>query len=310
MIGLVGKAAAGGTGLLVAAAAILTSGLQALATPTVTPTTTASTDIPAAYLRDYQHAATACPNLTWTLLAGVGKVESDHGRAASLVSPTGAQGPMQFEPATWARYGVDADSDGHADPFDPADAIAAAADYLCALGVGHNPTNALIAYNCGNTGPACQAASADYAALVLSWAARYGRATTSTTAAGPVAAQAIRAALAQVGTPYLWGGESRSGFDCSGLIQWSYAHAGITLPRVSQAQYDAGPHLPAGAPLQPGDLVFFGGGPTDVHHVGLYLGNDRMVDAPHTGAFVRVEPITGFDPPYVGATRPANGAHR
>jgi cell wall-associated NlpC family hydrolase len=301
---MIGALAAAALGSLLAVTAVLTAGLQATDTPTLTPTAVAVADIPAGYLRDYQVSAGACPGLTWTLLAGVGKVESDQGRDAG-VSSAGAIGPMQFERATWARWGLDGDGDGIKDPRDAADAIPAAADYLCALGAGRNPRSALIAYNCGTTGPACQAASAPYAALVLSWAARYGRAARST-AAGPVAALAIRAALAEVGVPYLWGGESRSGFDCSGLMQWSYARAGIMLPRVAQDQYDAGPLVPPGAPLQPGDLVFFGGGPSEVHHVGMYLGDGRMVDAPHTGAFVRVEPITGFDPAYVGASRPAD----
>ncbi|MHB1486589.1 MAG: C40 family peptidase [Acidimicrobiales bacterium] len=91
--------------------------------------------------------------------------------------------------------------------------------------------------------------------------------------------------------------------------------AGITLPRVAQDQSDAGPQLPAGTPLEPGDLVFFGSGPGDVFHVGLYIGveNGRtvMVDARHTGADVRVEPFPtmpgaawGASDVYAGATRP------
>ena len=137
----------------------------------------------------------------------------------------------------------------------------------------------------------------------MQWASRYGRQQATT----PAAAAAIRAALDQLGTPYVWGGTSPAGFDCSGLTQWAYAHAGVILPRVAQDQYDSTPKVPAGAPLTPGDLLFFGDGPTTVDHVGIYLGNGRMVDAPHTGAVVRVEPIAGFNPPYVGATRPAWG---
>jgi cell wall-associated NlpC family hydrolase len=93
-----------------------------------------------------------------------------------------------------------------------------------------------------------------------------------------------------VGTPYIWGGEAPGvGFDCSGLVQAAYKAAGISLPRVAQDQFDATAKLGPGNPLQPGDLVFFGGGPTDVTHVGIYIGNGQMVDAPHTGADVRVE---------------------
>ena len=245
------------------------------------------------------------------MLAGVGKVESDHGRSSELVSSAGAEGPMQFLPGTWAGYGADGDGDGRADPFDPADAVPAAARYLCALDVGRNVRTALVSYNCGNPGPACAAAAAGYTARVLSFAAGYAAGAPASTAGvgavapGPAAQLAVRAALAQLGTPYLWGGGEPGGFDCSGLVQFAYAAAGVALPRVAQDQYAAGPRLPAGAPLAAGDLVFFGTGPTAVSHVGLSLGDGRMVDAPHTGALVRVDVIDLAGRGYVGATRPA-----
>ena len=293
-----GAAFAGGCGV------VLVAGVQAAAPARLTATATASSDIPAAYLRLYIAAADRCPGLSWTVLAGVGKVESDHGRIDGP-STAGAVGPMQFEPATWRRYGVDGDDDGQTDPLDPADAIPAAADYLCALGVVDRPRDALVSYNCGTVTGRCQAASAGYVAAVLGWAARYGAAPLSgPVAAGPVATLAIATALAQVGTPYIWGGETPGGFDCSGLVQYSYAAAGLGLPRVAQDQFDSGPRLPADATLTAGDLVFFGSSVTAVDHVGIYLGDGRMVDAPHTGALVRVEPVDLSGPSYVGATRP------
>jgi cell wall-associated NlpC family hydrolase len=117
------------------------------------------------------------------------------------------------------------------------------------------------------------------------------------------AARALSWALAQLGTPYRWGGEGDGGFDCSGLVQAAFDAAGVRLPRVAQDQFDAGPHLAAGTALLPGDLVFFGSSALDVDHVGIVVSTGEMVDAPHTGAFVRVEPI--FSDGYVGATRPA-----
>jgi cell wall-associated NlpC family hydrolase len=285
---------------LVALAGLIVSGLQAASPAAYAATSLGISDIPHRYLSLYQRAAARCPGLAWPVLAGVGKVESDHGRG-DLVSVTSAAGPMQFEPATWAAYGVDGDGDGTADPFDPADAIPAAADYLCSLGVAGNVHDALIAYNCGNPGPACQAVSAAYAAAVLEWAGRYGAAAPSV--AAPTVEVAVRAALSQLGKPYVWAGETPApGFDCSGLAQWAYAHAGVQLPRVAQAQYDAGPRLPAGTVPRRGDLVFFGA-VTNVHHVGIYLGDGRMVDAPHTGAHVRTEPVAGFGH-IAGYTRP------
>jgi cell wall-associated NlpC family hydrolase len=135
----------------------------------------------------------------------------------------------------------------------------------------------------------------------------------SAIAAGEVA---VAWALRQVGTPYAWGGETPGvGFDCSGLTQAAYRVAGIALPRVAQDQFDAGPQLGTGTLLEPGDLVFFGDGPSGVTHVGLYVGvqdgKAMMVDAPHTGADVRVEvfPTTigaSWGPDVVvGFTRPA-----
>ncbi|MFA1545667.1 lytic transglycosylase domain-containing protein [Actinomadura chokoriensis] len=87
------------------------------------------------YLDLYKKAATTCPGLSWTVLAAIGQVESDHGRNAGQ-SSAGALGPMQFMPATWKAYGVDGDGDGKADITNPFDAIPGAAKYLCANGAG------------------------------------------------------------------------------------------------------------------------------------------------------------------------------
>jgi cell wall-associated NlpC family hydrolase len=116
------------------------------------------------------------------------------------------------------------------------------------------------------------------------------------------ARKVVDTALSVVGVPYVTGGSTPGGFDCSGLTLYSYDAAGIALPRVAADQFAATPHVTA-ASLQPGDLLFFYPGVT---HVGIYVGNGQMVDAPHTGAAVRVESYQYFGP-LVGATRPVLG---
>jgi len=105
------------------------------------------------------------------------------------------------------------------------------------------------------------------------------------------AAAAIAYARAQIGKPYQWGGSGPNSFDCSGLTMMAWAAGGVSLPHYSAAQYADTAHIPI-ADLEPGDLVFFG---SDIHHVGLYIGNGEMIDAPDTGAFVRVDSIYWSD---------------
>lgn len=108
---------------------------------------------------------------------------------------------------------------------------------------------------------------------------------------------AMNIALAQRGKPYEWGAAGPDSFDCSGLVEWAYAQAGMPgLPHSSQLQSTMGVAV-SRANLEPGDLVFFD---NPVGHVGIYVGNDLMVAAPHSGAVVRVEPLFSG---YAGARR-------
>ncbi|GHF84610.1 cell wall-associated NlpC family hydrolase [Amycolatopsis bartoniae] len=109
---------------------------------------------------------------------------------------------------------------------------------------------------------------------------------------------AINVALGKLGSSYVWGATGPSTFDCSGLTQYAYGKAGISLPRTSQAQSTVGKAVPR-AQLQPGDLVFFG---SPVHHVGIYLGDGKMVHAPDTGDVVKISPLQND---YSGARRVA-----
>jgi hypothetical protein len=138
------------------------------------PSVAARADIPAGYLRLYRKGAGRCPGLSWSVLAAVGKVESDHGRSRlpgvrSGWNTAGAAGPMQFgigvgrAGSAWARYGADFDRDGRTSVYDPGDAIPAAVRYLCAHGAPGRLDRALYAYN----------RSWAYVAKVKAIAARY-----------------------------------------------------------------------------------------------------------------------------------------
>lgn len=101
------------------------------------------------------------------------------------------------------------------------------------------------------------------------------------------AAAALAAARSAVGRPYVWGANGPSGFDCSGLTQWSYAQAGVGLPRTSQAQRHAGRQVSL-SEVRPGDLVAYR---DDASHIGMYVGDGQVVHAPYPGAPVRYDPV-------------------
>lgn len=114
----------------------------------------------------------------------------------------------------------------------------------------------------------------------------------------PRAAKAIEFALAQIGDRYVWGAAGPDGFDCSGLTMAAWRKAGVSLPHSSAQQYASGDKIPR-SELEPGDLVYFY---SPISHVGIYLGNGRMVHAPNPGRRVEIAPISQM--PYTGATRP------
>lgn len=120
-------------------------------------------------------------------------------------------------------------------------------------------------------------------------------------ASGPSSGRAMTAVMAArsaVGRPYVWGSTGPSGFDCSGLMVWSYRQAGVALPRTSQAQRHAGRRVPL-SEARPGDLVTYR---SDASHVGMYVGNGQVVHAPYPGARVRYDPVGMM--PVSSVTRP------
>lgn len=273
------------------------------------PSDVALTQIPPAYLQLYV-AAGAQYGIPWEILAGIGRVECDHGQSPDpsctqegVENAAGAGGPMQFLAPTFAKYGVVAPGGANPpDRWNPPDAISSAANYLKASGAPDHIDQAIYAYN----------HSEAYVKQVLYWASVYQGESSTETGQAPssAAAAALSFALSQEGVPYVWGRESSAGYDCSGLVQASYRAAGIWLPRTSQEQFDTGPRLAPGALLEPGDLVFFGQSDSDATHVGIVVSAGVMVDAPYTGTVVRTDtfPTTvgaqfGSET-YLGATRP------
>jgi cell wall-associated NlpC family hydrolase len=311
------------------------SGQQTGITGQVAPAAQAKNGIPADYLHWYQVVGRQY-NVPWTLLAGIGTVESNNGQTTlpgvhSGANAFGAAGPMQIgiggaagnvwggapvHPASQIVNGVATDEDGgpYASVYDPADAIAGAAKYLLTAGVQSNPSGAIFAYNHLQS----------YVQSVLYWAGLYagGKYTTVTAAlpatgcAGASGAmpainspnQAVSTAIAfaeqQLGKPYLWGGTGPDAFDCSGLVLMAYRTAGIDIPRTSQAQWTFGPRVPA-SQVEPGDLVFYAGSDgtrAAPGHVGLVIGNGKMIEAYATGFPIRISSYIGSNP--VGFTRP------
>ena len=134
-----------------------------------------------------------------------------------------------------------------------------------------------------------------------------------TSAAAPATAinSMLSAAMSRKGMPYVWGAEGPTSFDCSGLVQWSFAQAGIVMPRVAADQALSGPAVPV-SELQPGDLLFYHTDPTApdyISHVAIYLGNGWMIQAPQPGEYAEVVPAA-FGTEYAGAIRvsPAQAA--
>ena len=290
--------------------------------PTAAPS---ARSIPSDYLFWYKKVGQQY-GVPWTILAGIGTVESDNGQTTLSgvhggQNGFGAAGPMQIgigdaagntwggapvHPASEVVSGVATDEDGNgiASVYDPADAIAGAAKYLVAAGVQTNPSAAIFSYNHLQS----------YVESVLFYAGKYAGGnfsvvsaslpssstvsgcTGSPTSLAAVSAptQAVSTAISyaqdQLGKPYLWGGTGPDAFDCSGLVMMAYRTAGISIARTSEDQWTTEPHVSA-SQVQPGDLVFFAGADgttTSPGHVGLVIGHNQMIEAYATGFPIRV----------------------
>jgi cell wall-associated NlpC family hydrolase len=363
-----------------------------------------------AALRGIWQAAGSTYGIPWEVLAAINKVETDFGRNLGP-SSAGAVGWMQFMPSTWARWGIDANGDGVADPNNPTDAIFSAARYLVGCGGQFDIARAVYCYNhaswyvsevLGLASLYAQGAGATGAVLsahrlhaqISSARSRVAKSRAQLRTARAQAEKLARAerrflhtaktarllsdqlearkhavllsirrqtadsrvsrlrknldaatnelgryrdeaagtsfstnspalvssnlfsvgsgsaayggvatiALQYLGIPYVWGGASPSGFDCSGLVQYVFAQVGIHLPHYTVAQWNYPGAVPVSKnQLQPGDLVFFNG----LDHVGIYIGYGDFIDAPHTGANVQIDSLSEgwFASRYDGARR-------
>ena len=303
------------------------------------PAGTKAKSIPANYLYWYKRVGQQY-GVPWTILAGIGTVESDNGQTTlpgvhSGSNPFGAAGPMQIgiggaagnvwgglpvHPASEVVSGVATDEDGGPDAsvYDPADAIAGAAKYLLAAQVQTNPSAAIFAYNHLQSYVqsvlyyAGAYAGGNYSVVSASMPSANSAAGCATTAGDVLSVnapnQAVATAIAyaeqQLGKPYLWGGTGPDAFDCSGLVMMAYRAAGINIARTSEQQWATEPRVMA-SQVEPGDLVFFAGADgtrTSPGHVGLVIGDGKMIEAYATGFPIRVASYTNRDP--VGFTRP------
>ncbi|KXX60055.1 lytic transglycosylase [Rhodococcus sp. LB1] len=270
----------------------------------------------------FTKAGGICEGITAPVLAALYSVENGFRYGVtSPLSPSGARGPGQFMPATWARYGKDADGDGKADVLGVADSVMASGNLLCdmysqigewkaeGLVSGDTLDLTLAGYNAG-IGAVRQfggmpRGTDDYENQTRPYVAKIRESEERFASvlqllrsdSGGVGGRIVQAAMQYLGLPYVWGGgsvkgPSSGGFDCSGLTSYAVydATAGLILPRTSETQWNVGVEVPL-SEASPGDLLFGNWGSGGPGHVAIYLGNGQMVHAPTTGDVVRIGPV-------------------
>jgi len=265
-------------------------------------------------------------SLSWVTLAALGKITTDHGRidGASIgedgtmiepiatvplkdfsgksISVPDASGPMQISPSMWREFAASPDG-GEPRKQNIDDAALTAGRALCDgrrnLAEGEDWLAAISTFQ---KAPLFQH-------RVLATANVYGTVGQTATPPNPAALHAVNFSIDKIGLPYVWGGNGEEkgdvGFDCSGLTTAAYASAGTSLQRTADWQFRSVPLIPAGQQPKLGDLIFYGEPATKIHHVGIYIGNQQMIDAPTFGQAVQVHPYRTAGDDYAGAGRPA-----
>jgi cell wall-associated NlpC family hydrolase len=269
--------------------------------------------VPSQYLTWVLRAGSMCTAITPAIIAAQDQTES--GWNPRAVSPAGAEGIAQFLPGTFTTWGRNDDGTGNVSPFNPADAIMAQSRYDCSLAAlaqqlidrgaatGTATDLALAAYNAGpgavEAAHGIPAAAAAYVQKIDMLAATTYSATTGK------GAVAVRAAESALGTPYQYGGscddphgpDPSGRCDCSSLVQMAWAAAGIDLPRTTYLQVHSGTPVLNVADLQPGDLIFIPGSDgtaANPGHVGMYVGNGWLINAPQTGQDVQFAQVSDW----------------
>jgi cell wall-associated NlpC family hydrolase len=267
-------------------------------------------------------AGSLCHGISAPLLAA--QIDAESGWNPSAVSPAGAEGIAQFLPATFTAYARNDDGTGNVSPFNEVDAVMAMGRYDCALlavvsGLtGQTPTSFMLAaYNAGVgavlefKGIPPYPETEAYVGQVESLVQIYTASLSSSSSTSSFGQMVVAAASGELGLPYSWGGGNASGptvgiasgantigFDCSGLVLFAVSQASsgqIVLPHSSELQAAMGTPV-APADIQPGDVIAFalGANQNDFDHIGIYIGNNELIDAPDTGAFVRVDTLNSY----------------
>ncbi|MEW2166953.1 NlpC/P60 family protein [Streptomyces sp. NPDC007084] len=312
------------------------------ANPRTTALRVGAGGVPSQYASLVRDAARTCSaGLSPAVLSA--QLQQESGFNPRAGSPVGAQGIAQFMPGTWTTWGVDGNGDGRRDVWDPADAIPAQARFMCALlkkgkarpeFEGSPMELALAGYNAGwgrveqygGVPPRAFAAGQtyDYVERIMAMSADFAAPATAAPAIEPASVTlpasvpatvrtAVSWALRQKGGWYHFGGDCTDGLgeapahrcDCSSLMQQAYKAAGVTIPRTTYEQVDVGTRVALDKP-RPGDLIFNPGSDgSDARpgHVGMYIGDGLLVEAPRTGVRTRVVPYADWRNSTTATTR-------